>query len=116
MFTAKTALKSLAATVLVASAIAPSMAGQQVAALQARASYAIKCTVPNNVACTITSTKGIMQVTIKTESLGETINLVNKSYEGCPKEVKVTWDSAYQSTERKVVECSGVVGTKLKTN
>lgn len=116
MFTAKTVIKSLAATVLVASAIAPSMAGQKAAST--RSSYTINCTVPNAVVCTISSPKGIKSVNFKGGPVGENpFNLVNKSYEGCPKEVKVSWDSAYQSPKalRFVTECSGVIGN-LKAN
>ncbi len=66
----------------------------------------IKCTVPNNVSCKIDSTKGIKHVKIKANTPQGTINVVNKSYAGCPKHVTVGWDSAYQASSKQIVECT----------
>ncbi len=76
----------------------------------AQAAPTVNCTIPNNVVCKISSNKGIRSVKIKANTPFGTIDLVNKSYAGCPASVEVHWDSAYNSSSQQIVECSGVSG------
>ncbi|WP_295813072.1 hypothetical protein [uncultured Nitratireductor sp.] len=83
-------------------ALAPQMAGPT-----------MNCSIPNHVVCTINSAKGLKLVKITANTPQGSVNLVDKSYNGCPKQVKVAWDSAYQMAGKQIVECSGG-GFKLK--
>ncbi|PSB55578.1 hypothetical protein [Chamaesiphon polymorphus] len=76
----------------------------------ANAAPTVNCTIPNNVSCDISSSKGIKSVKIQSNTPLGTIDLVNKNYDNCPKSVTVTWDSAYQSSNQDIVECQGVSG------
>ena len=102
---------------LVATAIALTGVAQLADASRSKAAAAtsMSCTVPNHVACTITSTKGLQSVLIKSKPAPNVFDLVNKTYRGCPKSVKVAWDSAYQYSSTKFVECKSA-NLKLKTN
>lgn len=73
----------------------------------------ISCTVPNNVVCTISSSKGLKEVTIYSNTGRGTVAIVDKDYRSCPKTVNVSWDSAYPMSSKKIVEC-GSMGFKLK--
>ncbi|MBD2165180.1 hypothetical protein H6G04_12295 [Calothrix membranacea FACHB-236] len=77
----------------------------------AKAEPTVNCTVPNSVSCNISSSKGIRSVRIQANTPLGTIDLVNKSYSNCPTSVTVGWDSAYQSSSQKIVECSSVGGS-----
>lgn len=68
----------------------------------------MSCTVPNNVSCKITSAKGVKSVLIKAGASQDNVALVDKSYNGCPKQVTVTWDSAFQMGSKKIVECASM--------
>ncbi|WP_245396445.1 hypothetical protein [Jiella sonneratiae] len=100
---------------LVAAAVALTAAATLTDASRSQASAAtsMSCTIPNSVSCTITSTKGLRSVLIKANTPLGVIDLVNKTYRGCPKSVKVSWDSAYHSSSTKFVECASA---KLKLN
>lgn len=102
---------------LVAAAIATTAAATLTDASRSKASAstAMSCTIPNAVSCTITGTKGLRSVLIKANTPQGVVNLVDKSYRGCPKSVKVSWDSAYHSSSTKFVECSSAK-LKLKSN
>jgi hypothetical protein len=65
----------------------------------------IQCSVPNNVKCTITSAKGVKSVRITSNTPFGNVDLVNTSYNACPKQVTVSWDSAYQAASTNIVEC-----------
>ncbi|MCQ0990245.1 hypothetical protein [Jiella marina] len=80
-------------------------AGQFKAAKIQSAGASISCSIPNAVVCSISSNKGIRSVKIRANGPNGPFNLVNKSYPGCPKSVKVSWDSAYHSSSKQVVEC-----------
>lgn len=87
--------------------VAASASGaSQFAAAPMAAGAAMNCSVPNNVVCTISSNKGIRSVRITANTPIGTVNLVNKTYHSCPKQVKVSWDSAYQNSGNYIVECS----------
>ncbi|MBN7778514.1 hypothetical protein JYP49_19770 [Nitratireductor aquimarinus] len=83
-------------------ALAPQMVGP-----------AMNCSIPNHVVCTISSAKGLKLVKITANTPQGSVNLVNKSYNGCPKQVQVSWDSAYQMAGKQIVECNGG-GFRLK--
>ncbi|EKF19238.1 hypothetical protein [Nitratireductor pacificus] len=83
-----------------------SVAGQLALAPQA-AGATMNCSIPNAVVCTISSTKGLKLVKITANTPQGSVNLVNKSYNGCPKQVKVSWDSAYHMSGKQIVECGG---------
>ncbi|MCR4266402.1 hypothetical protein [Nitratireductor sp. ZSWI3] len=84
-----------------------SVAGQLALAPQKAAGPTMNCSIPNNVVCTINSTKGLKLVKIMTNTLEGTVAIVNESYAGCPKQVQVHWDSAYQMSGKQIVECGG---------
>lgn len=83
-----------------------SVAAQLALAPQA-AGATMNCSIPNNVVCTINSTKGLKLVKITANTPQGTVNIVDKSYNGCPKQVKVSWDSAYSMSGKQIVECGG---------
>ena len=93
--------------------IVGSAAATQLKAVSTTRSANMTCTIPNNVSCNITSAKGIKSVLIKAGADQSYVELVDKSYNGCPKQVTVTWDSAYHAGSKQIVECSGI---KLKAN
>jgi hypothetical protein len=72
----------------------------------------VNCTIPNNVVCNISSTKGIASVRYQMNNpFGPgLLDLVNETYSNCPKNVSVHWDSAYHSVSSTIREC----GTKFK--
>ncbi len=72
----------------------------------ANAAPTVNCTIPNNVSCDISSSKGIKSVKFE----NKTQVLVNESYANCPTSVTVTWDSAYHSSSHDIVECAGISG------
>jgi hypothetical protein len=94
---------STAALVLVAGSA--SFAGKFVA-MPAASGAQISCSIPNNVVCTISSAKGLKSVKILSTTPQGTVAVVDKTYRSCPKQVKVSWDSAYQSSGNQIVECS----------
>ena len=96
---------ALAAAAIALAGIVGSAAATQLKAVSTTRSANMTCTIPNNVSCNITSAKGIKSVLIKAGA--------DKSYNGCPKQVTVTWDSAYHAGSKQIVECSGI---KLKAN
>lgn len=108
------ATKILAATAAVA-LLAPVSHAAKFKAVSKAAGAAMNCTVPNHVKCTISSSKGIKFVKIQANTGQGQIYLVNKSYRSCPKNVTVSWDSAYSASNKQIGECkSGKL--KLKTN
>lgn len=74
----------------------------------------MNCSVPNNVVCTVTSATGVRSIKVFSNAGFGTVAVVDKSYRNCPRSVKVSWDSAYQSSGTQIVECSGVSGLKLR--
>ena len=97
---------STAALVLAAGSV--SFAGKFVAMPASGGGAQISCSVPNNVVCTITSAKGLKSVKILSNTPQGTIAVVDKTYRSCPKQVQVSWDSAYQSSGNQIVECSSM--------
>ena len=97
---------------VVATAGTASFAGKFVAMPASGGGAAINCSVPNNVVCTITSNKGLKSVKINSNTPQGTVAVVNKSYRSCPKQVQVSWDSAYQASSTQIVECSASMGFK----
>lgn len=83
------------------------LAGQFALAPHMASGPTINCSVPNNVVCTITSAKGLKLVRITSNTPQGTVNVVDEAYRGCPREVKVAWDSAYQMSGKQIVECGG---------
>lgn len=83
-------------------------AAQMKAAVSPARAAGINCTIPNNVSCKITSAKGIKSVLIKAGAAQGNVVLVNKSYNACPKQVTVTWDSAFQMGSKSIAECSSM--------
>lgn len=71
----------------------------------------INCSIPNNVQCTISSSKGIKSVKIQTQGPSGPVYIVNESYTNCPRSVNVHWDSAYKASSTDIVECSTVSGS-----
>ena len=65
----------------------------------------INCTVPNAVSCKIQSSKGIQSVKILSNTGQGPIYVVNKSYRSCPKQVTVSWDSAFPASNTNIKEC-----------
>ena len=100
----------MAASIAILSVAGIAGAAQMKAVSSARAA-GINCTIPNNVSCKITSAKGIKSVLIKAGAAQGNVVLVNKSYNACPKQVTVTWDSAFQMGSKSIGECSSM---KLK--
>ncbi|AFY91689.1 hypothetical protein [Chamaesiphon minutus] len=76
----------------------------------AQADVVSNCTIPASVSCNISSSKGIKSVKIQTQGSSGPVYIVNKSYPNCPNSVTVGWDSAYQVSDKEIVECSGVSG------
>ncbi|BAY89924.1 MULTISPECIES: hypothetical protein [unclassified Tolypothrix] len=76
----------------------------------AKAAPTVNCSIPNNVQCTISSSKGIKSVKIQTQGPGGPVYIVNESYQNCPRSVNVHWDSAYQASNTDIVECQSVSG------
>ncbi|XWN31422.1 MAG: hypothetical protein ROR55_28895 [Devosia sp.] len=75
----------------------------------------MSCSVPNAVVCTITSRTGIKSVRVTGQTPFGVVNLVDRNYRGCPRRVKVSWDSAFSSKGRHIVECRrGGMGLKLR--
>jgi len=97
----------MAASIAILSVAGLAGAAQMKAVNTARAA-SMTCTVPNNVSCNISSAKGIKSVLIKAGAAQGNVALVNKSYNSCPKQVTVTWDSAYQMGSKSIVECSSM--------
>lgn len=100
-----TALAALA-LVSVAGTTSAGAAGGFAAGAAGASGATINCQIPNNVVCTISSSKGISSVKITANTPQGQVFLVNKTYPGCPKQVKVSWDSAYHSSGTQIVECS----------
>lgn len=111
--------KMIATTVLAATAavalLAPMSHAAKFKAVATTAGATMNCTVPNSVKCTISSAKGIKFVKIQANTGQGPIYLVNKSYRSCPKNVTVSWDSAYNASNKQIGECS-LGKLKLKTN
>jgi hypothetical protein len=101
-------LASIVAAIAVLSAAGIATAAQVKTASPVSRAASMTCTVPNNVSCKIMSTKGLKSVLIKAGAAQDNVALVDKSYNGCPKQVTVTWDSAYQMGSKKIVECSSM--------
>ncbi len=76
----------------------------------------MSCSVPNSVVCTVTSFKGLKEVEVFSNTPQGVIKVVDKSYRNCPTSVKVGWDSAYQMSSKKIVECGGINKLQLKKN
>jgi hypothetical protein len=76
----------------------------------AKAAPTINCSIPNNVKCTISSSKGIKSVKIQTQGPSGPVYIVNESYQNCPRSVTVHWDSAYKASNTDIVECQSVSG------
>lgn len=112
-FVQKTVAASLFAAVAATSLMAPVANAAKFKAVGNAASATINCTVPNHVKCKIHSAKGIKSVKIQSNTGQGTIYVVNKTYRNCPKNVTVTWDSAYPSSNKQIAECSS--GLKLKS-
>ena len=100
-------------TILMAALSAPLLS-----AAPAMAASNVSCSVPNHVVCTVTSDKGLREVTFVAGTPFGNIAVVDEDYRGCPKSVQVAYDSAYNVKSTQIVECSGIVagGLKLKTN
>ena len=101
----RNAILASATTAAILAASSVSGAAQFVAAPMA-AGASMNCSIPNNVVCTISSAKGLKSVKITANTPQGTINLVNKSYHSCPKQVTVSWDSAFQNPRNQIVECA----------
>jgi hypothetical protein len=97
-----------ATAALVLAAGSASFAGKFVAMPSSGGGASMSCSVPNNVVCTISSSKGVKSVKISANGPYGAFNLVDKTYRSCPKQVKVSWDSAYQSSGNQIVECSSM--------
>jgi hypothetical protein len=97
----------MAASIAILSVAGLAGAAQMKAANTTRAA-GINCTIPNNVSCQISSAKGIKSVLIKAGAAQGNVVLVNKSYNSCPKQVTVTWDSAFQMGSKSIAECSSM--------
>lgn len=111
--------KTIATTILAATAAVALMSqvthAAKFKAVSKSAGATMNCTVPNHVKCTISSSKGIKFVKIQANTGQGPIYLVNKSYRSCPKNVTVSWDSAYNASNQQIGECkSGKL--KFKTN
>lgn len=104
----KTIISAAIATFAILSVAGIAGATQMKAATSTARSATISCTVPNNVSCKITSTNGLKSVLIKAGAAQDNVALVDKSYNGCPKQVTVTWDSAYQMGSKTIVECTSM--------
>lgn len=98
----------LAATLGVLAVAGFATAAQMKAATPTTRSAGINCTIPNNVSCKITSAKGLKAVLIKAGAAQDYVALVNKTYNGCPKQVTVTWDSAFQMGSKLITECTSM--------
>jgi hypothetical protein len=96
------------ATLAILSVAGIAGAAQIKAAAPTARAATMSCTVPNNVSCKITSAKGLKSVLIKAGAAQDNVALVDKSYNGCPKQVTVTWDSAFQMGSKKIVECTSM--------
>lgn len=104
----KTLIHSAAVAAVVASGLA-------FAAPTTANAASMSCSVPNAVVCTVTSRTGIKSVRVTGETPFGVVNLVDRSYRGCPRRVKVSWDSAYASKGKHIVECRrGGMGLKLR--
>ena len=109
----KTALV-LTATALVGSALAANSGAAEIRATGVqRAGATMTCSVPNNVVCTVSSAKGLKAVVVKANTGFGVVNIVDETYNACPKQVQIHWDSAYQMSGKQIVECGGL---KLKSN
>jgi hypothetical protein len=104
----KTIMSVAAATLALLSVAGIAAATQMKAATSTARAASMTCTVPNNVSCKITSTKGLKSVLIKAGADQDHVALVNKSYNGCPKQVTVTWDAAFQMGSKRIVECTSM--------
>ena len=104
----KTRTYVAAATLALLSVAGFAAAAQMKAATPTARAASMTCTIPNNVSCKITSNKGVKSVLIKASAAQDNVALVNKSYNGCPKQVTVTWDSAFQMGSKKIVECTSM--------
>jgi len=104
--TIRNTLTAAAAVAIAIVAGSTSFAGNFVAMPASSGGASINCSVPNNVVCTISSAKGVKSVKISASGPNGAFDLVNKNYRSCPKQVKVSWDSAYQENSTKIVECS----------
>ncbi len=109
--TIRSTLIAASTAALVLAAGSASVAGTFVAMPASGGGSAINCSVPNHVVCTITSNKGVKSVKILSNTPQGAVAVVDKSYRGCPKQVKVAWDSAYQASNTQIVEC-GSMGFK----
>lgn len=111
--------KAVATTILAATAavalLAPVSHAAKFKAVSKAAGATMNCTVPNHVKCTISSSKGIKFIKIQANTGQGPVYLVNKSYRSCPKNVTVSWDSAYQASNKQIGECS-LGKLKVKTN
>lgn len=83
------------------------------------------CTVPNHVSCKIADADGIARVVVRDNNAGLTsdgqggyvyfpLNIVDKSFTGCPTNVTVGYDSAYSGDVITVVDCKGSSQTAKK--
>ncbi|RST87319.1 hypothetical protein EJC49_05815 [Aquibium carbonis] len=104
--TIRNTLAAAAAVAIAVVAGSTSFAGNFVAMPASNGGASINCSVPNNVVCTISSAKGVKSVKISANGPYGAFDLVNKSYRNCPRQVKVSWDSAYQESGTKIVECA----------
>jgi hypothetical protein len=110
--TIRNTLIAASTAALVLAAGSASFAGKFVAMPASKGGASINCSIPNNVVCTISSAKGVKSVKISASGPNGAFDLVNKSYRSCPKQVKVSWDSAYQGNSTQIVECSSSMGFK----
>jgi hypothetical protein len=95
------------ATLVLLSAVGVAGATQMKVSTLPSRSATVSCTVPNNVSCKISSIKGIKSVLIKAGAAQGAVELVDKTYNGCPTQVTVAWDSAYEMGSKTIVECKG---------
>lgn len=101
-------LASIVTAIALLSVAGIATAAQFKAVSTASRAASMTCTIPNNVSCKITSTKGVKSVLIKAGAAQNHVALVSKSYNGCPRQVTVTWDSAYQMGSKQIVECASM--------
>ena len=101
-------LASIVAAIAVLSVAGIATAAQIKAVSPVSRAASMSCTIPNNVSCKITSAKGLKSVLIKAGAAQDHVALVDKSYNGCPKQVTVTWDSAFQMGSKQIVECASM--------
>jgi hypothetical protein len=104
----RTSIVTAASALVLATAGSAAWAAQFAVAPSLGGGASLDCSIPNNVVCTVSSNKGVKSVRVTANGPYGAFNLVDKAYRACPKQVTISWDSAYHSTGHQIVECSSM--------